>query len=61
MGKRVGGAYSVRKAYLPELRRFIETTHIDIICDSLRKVVEREMPDLVHKLPPKNNATHKLR
>ena len=56
VGKRIGGAYSVRKADLAELRKFIETTYIDKIDDSVRKIVEREMPDLVHKLPPKHNA-----
>ena len=54
-GKRVR-RFSVREADLPEIRKYIETTEIDVICDGMRKVVEREMPDLVHKLPPLKKA-----
>jgi hypothetical protein len=61
VAKRVAGEYSARKTDLGELRQFVETTHIDIICDSMRKIVEREMPDLVHKLPPKKIAPAKQR
>ena len=56
VGKRLGRTIQVRKADLPAIRAFIESTHIDKIDDGVRKIIEREMPDLVHKLPPRQDT-----
>ena len=45
--------FPIRKEELPNIRQFIETTPIDKISEEMRKVVEREWTDLVHKLPPR--------
>jgi hypothetical protein len=50
--KRERAFFPVRKEYLPALRKFIETTEIDMVAPSMRRVVERDMPDLVKRLPP---------
>jgi hypothetical protein len=45
--------FFVRKADLPDLRKFIETTVQDKVSDEMRQFIEREWPDLVHRLPPR--------
>ncbi len=45
--------FPIRKSDYAAIREFVESTEIDVIGDAMREVVEREMPDLVHKLPKK--------
>ena len=47
--------FTVRKADLPAIRKFIETTPVDIVAPSMRRAIERHMPDLVNRLPPEGN------
>ena len=44
--------FTVRQKDFPALRHFLETTEVDRVAPSMRRVIERDMPDLVHKLPP---------
>ena len=41
---------------LEEIKRFIETTDIDVISDEMRALVETHWPALVKKLPPRKKA-----
>jgi hypothetical protein len=41
---------------LYQLKRFIETTDIDVISDEMRALVEKHWPWLLEKLPPR--VTH---
>jgi hypothetical protein len=45
--------FNVKPQHLAELRKFIEDNEIDQVADDMRQIIEREMPDLVHKLPPR--------
>jgi hypothetical protein len=36
-----------------ELRRILETCEVSAVSESIREYVEREMPDLIEKLPPR--------
>jgi hypothetical protein len=36
-----------------ELRQLLETCEVLTVSDQIREYVERELPDLVDKLPPK--------
>ena len=42
----------INEADLAKIRHFIQTTELDAISDTMREVVEENMPDLVYKLPP---------
>jgi hypothetical protein len=35
------------------VRLFIESSTLDVVSDEVREFVEKYLPDLVHKLPPK--------
>ena len=58
MPKKVKTEGAPKKASKPKdleiIRRFIQTTDIDAIDDDMRLIVEKHMPDLVWKLPPKS-------
>jgi hypothetical protein len=45
--------FHVKPQHLAELRKFVEDNEIDQVADDMREIIEREMPDLVHKLPPR--------
>jgi hypothetical protein len=40
-------------AEIATIRRFIETTKLDDVNDEVREFVEKYLPDLVSKLPPR--------
>ena len=42
-------------AEIETLRRFIEATELDVVSDEVREAVERYLPKLKHKLPPKRS------
>jgi hypothetical protein len=46
--------FHIKAYHFAELRKFIEgESAIDQVADAMREIIEREMPDLAHKLPPK--------
>jgi len=51
---RIVGGKIMMPADLKRLHEYmLEVEHIDHILDEMRSVVEREWPEMAHKLPPK--------
>jgi hypothetical protein len=46
---------------LSAIREFIETTEIDVDSDEMRELIEREMPDLIYRLPSRKANLKKRR
>jgi hypothetical protein len=46
---------------LDALRLFLETKPVGIVSDEIREVVERYLPELKHKLPPKIDVLPSVR
>ena len=53
----------VSKFYLPCCKsdRLLETKPVGIVSDEIREVVERYLPELKHKLPPKIDVLPSVR